>query len=122
MGMFDSYVPQPMLKCPVCGEDLRDWQGKDGPCLLLVWRQGVRRPRATDLEVDIDALSLPSEFLVRSHSCDCFEYGIEAVGRCVDGVWRETRFLTADLLEHFYYWQPKAWRTARAARLRQAGL
>jgi hypothetical protein len=30
--------------------------------------------------------------------------------------------MTADMVERFYYWKPKAWRTARAARLREAGL
>jgi hypothetical protein len=122
MSMFDSYVPEPMLKCPVCGTDLRDWQGKDGPNLLLVWRQGVRRPQPTDLEVAVNHLSLPPEFLLRSSTCQCFGNGIEAVGRCIDGVWSETQLLTADLVEHFYYWQPKAWRAALAARLRDAGL
>jgi hypothetical protein len=102
MGTFDTYDPTPLLKCPVCGNELRDWQGKDGPSLLLVWQQGVRRPRATNLEVNVVGLSLPPVFSLRSFTCACFEHGVEAVGRCIDGVWQETRFLTADLVEQFY--------------------
>ena len=44
MGMFDYYEPDPALACPVCRAPLAGWQGKDGPCALLVWRQGVASP------------------------------------------------------------------------------
>ena len=54
MGMFDWYVPDPPLKCPVCGTLLERWQGKDGPCALLVWKQGEAVPvamRADDVNL-----------------------------------------------------------------------
>jgi hypothetical protein len=123
MGFFDTYVPRPALQCPVCHTELRDWQGKDGPCLLLVWTQGSREPQPTDLEIDRSSLSvLPDEFLIYSYDCACFDRRVEAVGRCVDGVWQSTEFLTADLVERFHYRRPKAERRALAERLRKAGL
>ena len=44
MGMFDYYEPVPPIACANCGELLRNWQGKQGPCALLVWRQGHTKP------------------------------------------------------------------------------
>ena len=41
MGMFDTYKPAKGHKCPVCDEELLEWQGKDGPCALFVWSEGV---------------------------------------------------------------------------------
>jgi hypothetical protein len=106
----------------VCHKELRDWQGKGGPCLGLVWAQGSRQPRATDLDVDIAALALPDEFLIYSYDCACFEHGVEAVGRCIAGVWQTTEYLTAKLVDRFYYALPKVEREARVDKLRRAGL
>jgi hypothetical protein len=122
MGLFDTFVPQPALPCPVCRKELRAWQGYYGPCLLLVWTQGIGHPQATDLHVDVDGVALPDEFLIYSRDCACFDHGVEAVGRCVDGLWQSTEYLTAQLVEHFYYARPKAERSARADTLRKAGL
>jgi hypothetical protein len=122
MGFFDTYIPRPALMCPVRGRELRDWQGKDGPRLLLVWEQGIRLPRNTSLEGDVEGLTLPEEFLIYSYDCQCFPRGVEAVGRCVDGVWQSTALLTADLVERFYYFLPKSERQSRIERLRKAGL
>ena len=38
--MFDWYEPCPPIQCPLCGEDLEGWQGKDGENWLFVYRQG----------------------------------------------------------------------------------
>ena len=44
MGMFDTYIPNPPLSCPICGETQDSWQSKDGPCLLLTFRQSEGLP------------------------------------------------------------------------------
>lgn len=44
MGMFDHYRPIPDVRCPVCGADGLDWQGKGGPSARLVWEQGQESP------------------------------------------------------------------------------
>jgi hypothetical protein len=44
------------------------------------------------------------------------------VGRCIDGVWQSSEYLTADLVDRFYYYLPKAQRSARRDSLRKAGL
>jgi len=48
MGMFDHYEPVPPIVFQ--GIALSGWQGKDGPCELLIWRQhsGVPVARAVD--------------------------------------------------------------------------
>jgi hypothetical protein len=122
MGFFDTYVPDPALRCPACCGELRNWQGKDGPCLLLTWQQGSGEALATDPELDVRGVALPHEFLIYSYDCACFEGGVEAVGCCIDGVWRSTAYLTAEQVDRFYYSLPKAQRTARAEKLRKAGL
>ncbi len=35
MGMFDYYEPAPAIHCPACNAELKEWQGKDGLCLLI---------------------------------------------------------------------------------------
>lgn len=41
MGMYDDYLPDPPLACPVDGVTIEGtWQGKDGPCVLAELRQG----------------------------------------------------------------------------------
>lgn len=44
MEMLDYYEPTPAIDCPACSEPLSGWQGKDGACALVVWRQGADRP------------------------------------------------------------------------------
>lgn len=35
MGMFDYVdVGEPAVECPKCGRTLREWQSKDGACLM----------------------------------------------------------------------------------------
>ena len=44
MGMFDHYEPVPPIIFR--GVPLSGWQGKDGPCKLLIWRQHSKAPVA----------------------------------------------------------------------------
>ncbi len=99
MGMFDWYQPRGLRACPVCGSPLREWQGKDGPCGLLVWEQGQAAPVEQrcdpEWQMDPEALSrvrLPERFVFYSH--DCPAHIIEAEGRTCDEVWTEAVLLT----------------------------
>jgi hypothetical protein len=47
MGLFDDYVPDPQLICPICKRKLSGWQAKDGPRAMVQWRQRVRWPQET---------------------------------------------------------------------------
>ncbi len=82
MGMFDSFKPSRPLTCPACGLALRRWQGKDGPCVLFVWREGVASPidqeldEVDEVDEDIRALipdrerqRLPKTFTIYSYEC-----------------------------------------------------
>ena len=101
MGMLDSYLPDPPLNCPVCGAALSDWQGKDGDCGILVWRQGLAAPieQAVPDEVRIAdaerlALRLPPTFGIYSDHCGC-PFPVDAIGTCTDGVWVRSEVITA---------------------------
>lgn len=61
MGMFDYYVPVPTINCPGCGAPLDEWQGKDGPCALMTWKQG--EPASTDQPCEDDLIGVPKELL-----------------------------------------------------------
>jgi hypothetical protein len=100
MSLFDAYRPVPEISCPACNQPLDDWQGKDGPCLMLVWVQGHAAP--IDQSVDeesrlppeiLDQLRLPEEFYFHTEGCRCGRV-ILARGRCVDGVWSESEPIT----------------------------
>ncbi len=102
MGMFDYYEPNPPLLCPVCRTALMEWQGKDGPCWLFLWRQGY--PAPTEQRVDAESgiaiegmeqERLPDEFLIYSYDCDC-PSPVEAVGKTHEGVWASTELVTAE--------------------------
>jgi len=62
MSLLDYYIPEEALHYPHCGANLVDWQGKDGPCGLLVWRQG--EAHSVDQRVD-DKIKWPPEELQR---------------------------------------------------------
>jgi hypothetical protein len=92
MGMFDWYIPVPDLPCPGCGSTLREWQGKDGPSALFVWRQGTKWP--IDQTADEDAKlppdrsaqwRLPERFVIYSYR-DCGQR-VEAEGKCDGDTW-----------------------------------
>ncbi|HEY8458135.1 MAG TPA: hypothetical protein VIL34_21265 [Actinopolymorphaceae bacterium] len=95
MGLYDEYEPSVSPTCPWCGTGFRGyWQGKDGPNAFFLWRQGDRHP--VDQPIDEDArmdparyteFVLPAEFRI-SNVCEQ-GHMVEAVGRCVDGVWQE---------------------------------
>jgi hypothetical protein len=96
MGMFDSYIPVPDLPCPGCGKALREWQGKDGPCALFVWRQGTKSPvdqtADDDAKLPPDRLALwrlPSRFVIYCY-CACGRRS-DAEGKCDAETWSGTR-------------------------------
>src|SRR5689334_17334793 len=101
MGMFDHYEPDPPLACSVCGRRLTGWQGKDGPCALLVWRQGVAAPVDQAVPEEsrgdrsvIESLRLPREFEIYAGCCGGRFF---ATARCgaPDGVWSTAVLETA---------------------------
>lgn len=95
VGMFDWYQPR-AIACPRCGAALVEWQGKDGPCALFVYREGDAAP--VDQRVDDDARIAVTDrarfALSRSvaiYSYDCEHAPVHAIARVVGGVWVETR-------------------------------
>lgn len=121
MGMFDTYIPLGPLVCPIDGTPLIGWQGKDGPCALLVWHEGERYP--TDDWVDeelrqpapIVDFILPLEFRIWCYDCTRHQ-PIEALCRTTDGVWTETRLLQPPGYGDYY---THALRAGRSGRLRE---
>lgn len=96
MGMFDSYRPTERLRCPVDGNPLLEWQGKDGPCLLLVWQEGTKHPvdHRVDEEVrlstlDLKSFTLPSRFVIYSFDCPVHQ-PVFAACATRDGIWTST--------------------------------
>lgn len=90
MGMFDYFRPVPALPCPSCGEQLADWQGKDGPCLLMEWNQHEAAPagqRADPPRDSLEAHRLPEVFCLYT-SCAC-GFAVDATGFADNGVWTE---------------------------------
>jgi hypothetical protein len=88
MGLFDYYVPNPETRCPTCGNVVENWQGKHGPCLLLVWEQG--KPNSTGDLIDAEKQKttfLPERFYFTS---ECCTWNFLAEGRCIGGTWEET--------------------------------
>lgn len=100
MSMFDWYRPKGTYNCPACGTALAEWQGKDGPCALFVWKQGSRNP--VDQKVEDEELqwsdeekrqfTLPESFVIYSYDCPHHQ-PIEAECTCVDGVWETTEIM-----------------------------
>lgn len=90
--MFDSYEPATTPGCDLCGEAMTGCQGKDGPCALDVFREGVSRMSAA-LRIDeptdaLDQFGLPMRF---TFSCWCLKgHRQDYVGECVDGIWSRT--------------------------------
>jgi len=115
MGMFDYYIPQPELKCPVCGKQLREWQGKDAHCALFTWKQGLAHPLEISDEKwrasERPEATLPTRFEIYTDSCGC-PCMVTAFGRCADGIWVETELVTAQNIDHYIDQScPKAERT-----------
>jgi hypothetical protein len=99
MGMFDTYEPDPPVKCPICGEELLFWQGKDGPCCLFEWRQHIATPVKWDVEEPRDLTSiktrLPPQFEIITGCWKCGE-PLAAFCECIDGVWNTIRLTPND--------------------------
>ncbi len=96
MGMFDSFKPARPLTCPACGLPLRRWQGKDGPCVLFVWREGVASPIDQEVDEDIRALipdrerqRLPKTFTIYSYDCPRHQ-PVDALCSTENNVWTRT--------------------------------
>ena len=101
MGMFDWYKPAGNFKCPKCSKLLESWQGKDGPCLLLVWREGVKHPIEHRVDEGVrfateslGDFALPKQFRLYTLCCDLRMH--YAIGFCHNGVWSETQLLDPD--------------------------
>ena len=119
MSMFDWYIPETALNCPHCGIALYEWQGKQGPCALLVWRQGRKHPidQRIDEEIrwvpeELTRFELPERFVIYT-SCCSRDFHVEAVCTAQDGVWSHCRILTADEVDEVHYDEPKSKRVAR---------
>lgn len=120
MTMFDWYEPQPALACPVCGQPLHEWQGYDGPCGLLVWRQGLAAAIAQRVDGEVrwsdderQRRRLPAAFCISSVDCGC-PFPVEAIGRTEQGLWTRTELVTAATAHQ----RPQERRATFQARLR----
>jgi len=98
--MFDTYIPNTAQYCSVCGEPLVEWQGKDGPCGLFVWKEGCVNPvgqNVGDVNLDAEELlekTLPEQFSISCHDCNC-KTANTAKCETTSGVWRKTILVTA---------------------------
>jgi DNA-directed RNA polymerase subunit RPC12/RpoP len=101
MGMFDYYEATDDLRCPQCGANLGEWQGKNGPNELLLWKQGYRSPIGHQVDKEILELSatdgndptLPLNFEIHTICVSCSKR-VEAVGQCIDGIWTSSTVLS----------------------------
>ena len=100
MGMFDTYEPRHAFSCPVCGTSHREWQGKDGPCGLFVFREGITGAVAQPIDDDyrlspdqIAAQRLPDEFTIYAYDCGC---SYPTLLRCLasSGAWQSSELFT----------------------------
>jgi hypothetical protein len=97
MGMFDEYEPWPPVRCPYCDKKLDRWQGKDGPCALFIWRQGLAAPvgQHGDPSLPDERIAdyrLPAEFGFQLVA-GCRFCPLYGVGRTENGVWISTTFI-----------------------------
>lgn len=107
MGLFDWYQPAQELLCPVDGHPLRNWQGKDGPCLQFHWEEGEPHPIGHDFDYSVGEgvprhywheFTLPKTFIIYSYDCPA-HHPIEAQGSTQDGTWRSTVVLNNKVWE-----------------------
>jgi hypothetical protein len=110
MGFFDYYEPIGSYACPVCATPQLEWQGKDGPCGLFLFREGS--PGAVEQRVDddcrlpfdqISAQRLPDEFFIHAHDCDC-PFSTELRCFLSDGVWQRSDLLTGSAADLQQRW------------------
>ena len=88
------------MACPVCSKGLSGWQGKDGPCGLFVWQEGVAAPIdqsvSDDVRLEPAALAqvrLPASFTIYVYCCSS-TYPVEAACLAPDGLWGVTELVT----------------------------
>jgi hypothetical protein len=102
--MFDWYLPANEWPCPECGAVLEGWQGKDGPRLGLVWKEGASAPVGTALDGlefmrppgrDLGG-RLPDEFTVYAY--DENRHRVTLRCQSVAGVWCESRMGSVERL------------------------
>lgn len=108
MGMFDWFEPEPIVACPRCGEPVDGWQGKQGPCALLVWVQGVARPIAQRVDEDarlddtqLATFTLPDEFEIYGECPNGHETILRC--RCTDGIWTQATLEDTVDLARFWF-------------------
>jgi hypothetical protein len=97
MSMFDWYKPATELRCPMCGNLLIEWQGKDGPCALFLWQEGVKYPVDQLADAEEVRLSreervrftLPVQFTIYSYDCPD-HHPIDAQCGTYEEVWSST--------------------------------
>ena len=101
MGLYDCYIPDPPIDCPLCGTKLVEWQGKDSLCFLLRWKQNIKGPiRSESREGALpprpeeDEYLLPDQFEIYSYDCPIHQ-PITAWGKAPEGIW-----LTTEVLGH----------------------
>ncbi len=112
MGTYHDYIVAPDLFCPKCSKPMAGWQGTDGPCRLVRWKQGEITPAhyhpETMSATDASALRLPREFTINGGSCQCSS-GFAALCRTdASGRWVTTEIITSDEQRDFY---DSDWRT-----------
>jgi hypothetical protein len=96
MGMFDTYRPIRLLRCPICATQLRDWQGKDGPNCLLLWEEGRARPVFSDDDNPDRIVKYANTRLTHDceiYSFDCAAHEVIAIARVVDDTWVKTEIV-----------------------------
>lgn len=97
MGMFDTYEPEPALKCPMCGVDLPELQGKDGPKILATYKQGEEIPERDDWDWEKEWGIEPDRAAdqIRIYTSCKNGHWVEAMGRLEGRRWVETTIVEA---------------------------
>lgn len=94
-AQFDWYEPHGDATCPICGEVVGTWQGKDGPNALFLWKEGRRHP--VDQIADPDArispdryreFELPDAFTISGFCAN--DHHVLAECSCIDRTWSTT--------------------------------
>ena len=105
MTFCDHFIPSDEIRCFVCDDVLTDWDGFDGPCVDLTFRQGIAIPELPDwkdiptesgrpiLDPNVVEERLPNEFVIYSHSCGC-DFGNRARVFSENGVWVRCELIT----------------------------
>ncbi len=118
MGMFDWYEPAQQA-CPVCDRPIAEWQGKDGPNLLFVWRQGTPHPvdqRVDDVRLppaETAPFRLPSTFTIYAYCCGGAS-PVEALCGVTSSCWNRTRIVTATIAAQLLGEPNARWLSRRA--------